>query len=209
MIKTLTETKLSAEVNHLIAEDDDLAAVVARLGQPPLWARDPSFATLLHIILEQQVSLASALAAFEKLKATLAPNPLTPKTFLPLNDATLRRIGFSRQKTRYGRFLAKAILTGELQLETLPTLPDDEVIAQLTALTGIGPWTANIYLLMVLGRPDAWPRGDIALHAAMQQLLGLEKRPSSDEAEQISLRWQPRRAVAARILWHHYLNATP
>lgn len=201
---TLNETTLAHGVNELIARDPDLAAVHTRLGVPPLWAREPGFPTLVHIILEQQVSLASARAAFDKLRAEV--NPLTPAGLLALDDETLRRLGFSRQKTIYARYLANAIVTGSLDVDALVTLPDEEVRAQLIALKGIGPWSAEIYLLMALGRADAWPAGDLALQVAAQTIKGLPARPDPVALSELAESWRPWRAVAARLLWHHYLN---
>lgn len=188
----------------LAGRDPDLARVLDKLGPPPLWARPPGFPTLVHIILEQQVSLASARAAYDRLSA--ATDPLTPQRLLALDDATLRALGVSRQKSTYCRHLARAILAGSLNLDALPELDDDAVRARLTAIKGIGPWTANIYLLMALRRPDIWPAGDLALAVGAQQVKGLDERPTADELSQIGTAWQPWRAVAARLLWHHYLS---
>lgn len=200
----LTEETLPTHVETLIAGDSDLAAVVARFGHPPLWGRATGFPTVVYIILEQQVSLASAKAAFDKLIA--ATDPLTPERFLALDDDQLRTIGFSRQKTRYCRLLAQAVLDGQINFDQLDTLPDEEVYAQLTAITGIGAWTANIYLLMALRRPDIWPAGDLALQVAAQQVKGLPTRPTPSEMDALAESWRPYRSVAARILWHHYLS---
>lgn len=198
---------LAHGVQALTAIDPDLAAVHDRLGVPPLWARAPGFGTLVHIILEQQVSLASAKAAFDKLCAEV--DPLTPVGVLALDDDTLKRIGFSRQKTIYVRHLANAIVSGTLNVEELATLPDDEVRDQLIALKGIGPWSAEIYLLMALCRADAWPAGDLALQVAAQAIKGLPARPDPVQLHAMAERWRPWRAVAARLLWHHYLNKPP
>jgi DNA-3-methyladenine glycosylase II len=200
----LTEATLAAAVEHLASRDAVLASSVRLHGTPPLWAREPGFPTLVHIVLEQQVSLASARAAFDRLR--LARDPLTPAGFLELDDRELFEIGFSRQKTRYGRELARTILDGRLDLDALPTLDDDAVDAQLTQVPGIGPWTATIYRLMVLGRPDAWPIHDIALAQAVADLRGLARRPDAAEMATLADGWRPWRAVAARILWHHYLS---
>jgi DNA-3-methyladenine glycosylase II len=200
----LTEARLAAAVDDLAARDPVLAAAVERHGRPPLWAREPGFPTLIHIVLEQQVSLASARAAFDRLRA--ARSPLSPAAFLELDDRELFEIGFSRQKTRYGRELARAVLDGRLDLESLASLDDDTVDARLTAVPGIGPWTATIYRLMVLGRPDAWPVHDIALAQAVADLRGLDRRPTAVEMAGLADHWRPWRAVAARILWHHYLS---
>lgn len=200
----LTDSTLAAAVEALGALDPALGRVVARYGPPPMWAREPGFPTLVHLILEQQVSLASALAAFTRLRA--AADPLTPDAFLALDDAQLLEIGFSRQKSRYGRALAAAVLDGSLDLDALPHVDDRDVDASLTAVPGIGPWTATIYRLMVLLRPDAWPVHDIALAQAIAEIRGLAARPAPEEMLVLAEGWRPWRAVAARILWHHYLS---
>ena len=201
---SLNEKSLAEGVAALCQIDSALQEVIARFGIPPLWAREPDFATLLKIILEQQVSLASAQATYDKLNNDV--NEITPQTFLKFNDAELKGFGFSRQKTRYGRILSEAILSGEFDPDALKTLDDESVHQELTKLTGIGPWTANIYLLMALRRPDIWPSGDIALAKAMQQVKKLDARPNNDEQLSIAEAWKPWRSVAARILWHHYLS---
>jgi DNA-3-methyladenine glycosylase II len=200
----LTEEALSQGVRVLCRRDPDLRRVVKQFGPPPLWAREPGFATLIHIILEQQVSLASARAAHNRL-IELA-RPLTPRRFLKFDDATLKTCGFSRQKTVYCRHLAESILERSLDLEALAALDDDAVKSELEKIKGIGRWTSDIYLLMVLRRPDIWPRGDLALAAAAHEVKQLERRPTHDELDSLSLAWKPWRAVAARILWHHYLS---
>lgn len=200
----LTDATLALATTELAARDPGLGVIVARFGTPPLWAREPGFPTLVHVMLEQQVSLASARAAFERLRA--ARLPLTPASFLTLDDRELFDIGFSRQKTRYSRELARALLDGRLALEALPSLDDEGVDAALTAVVGIGPWTATIYRLMVLRRPDAWPIHDIALAQAVAEVRSLPRRPSAAEMLDLAEGWRPWRAVAARILWHHYLS---
>ncbi len=191
-------------VAALAAADPDLAALAARYGSPPLWLRDPGFPTLLHLILEQQISVAAARAMFDRLKVTLAP--ITPEGFLTLDDETLRSCGFSRQKQRYARALAQDLAAGALDLDALHTMDDDAAHARLVALHGIGRWTANVYLLMALGRPDAWPAGDLALLVALQRVKQLPARPSEREAEALAEPWRPWRAVAARLLWCEYLD---
>jgi DNA-3-methyladenine glycosylase II len=204
MLITLDENTLETGVNELIAIDPDLAVIHARLGIPPLWAREPGFPTLVHIILEQQVSLASARAAFDKLRAEVTP--LTPEGVLALDDETLKRIGFSRQKSAYVRSLSEAIVTGRFDVDGLAARPDDEVRSQLVAFKGIGPWSAEIYLLMALCRADAWPSGDLALQVAAQSIKRLPARPDPLTLNELAEQWRPWRAVAARLLWHHYLN---
>jgi DNA-3-methyladenine glycosylase II len=200
----LTQDLLDQAVAHLAERDPDLGAVVAQFGAPPLWDRETGFPTLAHIILEQQVSLASAQAAFDRL--TRAVDPLTPESFLRLDDAALLAIGFSRQKARYVRDLAAAILDRSFDLEGLADLDDDTARDALLARSGIGPWTATIYLLMCLGRPDVWPAGDIALQQAVAEVKALPGRPDPSRMDELAEPWRPWRAVAARILWHHYLS---
>jgi DNA-3-methyladenine glycosylase II len=204
MPSLLTAAILPDALAELTVRDARLARIVAEFGPPPLWAREPGFPTLLRIILEQQVSLASAQAAFDRLLAIASP--LTPERFLELDDATLKMAGFSRQKTRYGRELAGAILCGSLDLDALDALDDEAVRATLTKVVGIGRWTADIYLLMALCRPDAWPTGDLALATAARHALGLGTTPATAELESIGEAWRPWRAVAARVLWHFYLS---
>jgi DNA-3-methyladenine glycosylase II len=202
-VEALTRVSLGAAVAALAERDTDLAAIVSRHGPPPLWDREPGFATLLHIVLEQQVSLASARAAFDRL--TIAADPLTPDRFLAFSDAELLAIGFSRQKARYGRALAIAVDSGTLDLATVATLDDEAAADALEAIPGIGRWTSTIYLLMVLGRPDVWPVGDIALARAVADVRGLADRPSPEAMAEIGEAWRPWRSVAARLLWHDYL----
>jgi len=170
-----------------------------------LWAREPGFATLIYIILEQQVSLASARAAFGRLSEAISP--VAPSAFLALDDAQLKAIGFSRQKTTYGRILAQAVLDGRLDLPALSAMDDDAVRSKLTRIKGIGPWTADIYLMEALLRPDIWPAGDLALAIAVQRVKRLEAPPSPAELEILGEVYRPHRAVAARLFWHHYLSS--
>ena len=204
MVRPLTERSLLTAVRELGAIDAALAASTARYGPPPLWAREPSYATLVHLILEQQVSLASAQAAFDRLFRAL-DGQVEPDGFLTLDDPHLRTIGFSRQKTGYARDLAIALTDG-LDLGALTRLPDDEVRTELMRLRGIGRWTADIYLIMCLRRPDVWPHGDQALATAARELFGLATQPTFGELEERARAWSPHRATAARILWHHYLS---
>ncbi len=200
---TLSLRKLNRSVDELAYRDHHLNAIVTKYGPPPLWDRQPGFATLLQIILEQQVSLASAKACFDKLTGRIGN--VSPENLLELNDTELRSIGFSRQKAGYARDLSEAVLSGHVDLDSLVHLPDDEVRAELIKLKGVGIWTSDIYLLMALLRPDVMPKGDIALHAAWHSVSG-EARPNSDEFLLIAERWRPFRSVAARLLWHFYLS---
>ncbi len=200
----LSEETFAHALVELTTLDPDLARVIDTLGPPSFFVRDPGFPTLILLILEQQVSLASARAAFDKLAALVGE--VTPASVLSLDDETLRGIGFSRQKTRYSRILAEAVIREELALSSLHEFSDSEVQKALTALTGIGPWTADVYLLMCLRRPDIWPGGDLAIQVAVQEVKGLAKRPTAAETLPLAEAWRPWRAVAARILWHYYLS---
>lgn len=206
MIKTLDENNLIVACQRLAKRDSDLRFIFKTYGTPPLWRREPSFATLLHIILEQQVSVASALAAFNKLRARLN-DEITPENLLSLSDAEMKSCYFSRQKTVYARDLARRIADGDLDLNEFEKLSDERIKIELKRVKGIGDWTADIYLLMAMRRADVMPRGDLALHVAWQKLKKLDERPSSDEFQIIAERWKPLRAVAARLLWHFYLSA--
>jgi DNA-3-methyladenine glycosylase II len=201
----LTEESLARGLHVLSSRDPDLAQILEQLGPPPMWAREPGFPTLVHIILEQQVSLASARAAYDRLLA--AASPLTPERFLELDDAALKAIGFSRQKTTYGRCLSRAIVEGRLDLAALGAMDDATARSALVQIKGIGPWTADIYLLMALRRPDVWPSGDLALAKAAQRIKRLAVCPTPDELDAIGADWRPWRAVAARLLWHDYLDS--
>jgi DNA-3-methyladenine glycosylase II len=158
---------------------------------------------LLRIILEQQVSLASAQALYRRL--VVAVEEVAPAGILALGTTGLQGLGFTRQKAGYACGLAERVLGGELALDRLGRYSDGEAQEQLVRIPGIGPWTAGIYLLMALRRPDIWPTGDLALHKALGRLHRFSWVPSALEAEQLAARWRPLRAVAARILWHGYL----
>ena len=200
----LNEKNILEAVRILTDRDPALASIVQRYGAPPLWFRPPGFATLILIILEQQVSLSSARAAYNRLEKSLGE--LTPTNFVKLNDAELKIIGFSRQKTNYGRQLAKDILDDSVDLEALEKLPDEKARSQLMEIKGIGRWSADIYLLMALRRPDIWPHNDLALIKTVSKIKGLERPPSSHEWEAIGEAWRPWRSVAARLAWLEYLS---
>jgi DNA-3-methyladenine glycosylase II len=200
----LTHKSLAVACEELSKSDPILGRSYELYGKPPMWSRKPGFATLLYIILEQQVSLASAKACFDKL--SIALGEVTPKSLLKLNDAELKTIGFSRQKTTYARHLAEAVLEKRIDLDNLVNLPDAEVKTELTKLKGVGDWTSDIYLVMAMLRPDIMPKGDLALHAAWQKLSKAPQRPHSDEFLVIAEQWKPFRSAAARLLWHYYLS---
>jgi DNA-3-methyladenine glycosylase II len=199
----VTEAFFGDAVRELTRRDADLARVVEKYGVPPLWVREPGFPTLVYIILEQQVSLASARALYQKLEKTV--RPFTPEKFLKLTEVEMRQLGFSRQKSHYTRLLADAIQQKQFDLEALHALHDDHARQKLVALKGIGRWTSDIYLLSALRRPDIWPVGDLALATAVQEVKQLRKRPSPEKLEKMSTPWKSFRAIAARLFWHAYL----
>jgi DNA-3-methyladenine glycosylase II len=208
-LRSLDRRTLAQAVRRLATLDPDLGKIAADHGPPPLWARRQGFQTLIHIILEQQVSLASAKAALDRLRAAATPGRLTPERFLQFNDAELRCIGFSRQKAAYGRGLAQAMVRKELDLAAFRSMRDEIVRSELMKIKGIGRWTSDIYLLMALLRRDVWPRGDLALASAVQRVKRLRHRPTEKELGDFSNQWKPWRSVAARLLWHYYLKNRP
>ena len=204
MHATLTQETLALAARELAARDQLLANIYAAHGDPPLWQRAGGFRTLVHIILEQQVSLGSAKSMLRRLEAVI--QPFTPERFLALGESYLRSLGVTRQKSAYLVHLSDSIVSGRLKLKALARLSDDQALFQLTRIKGIGLWSANIYLLMAMRRADIWPAGDLALAVAIQDLKGLQARPSPEELERIAEQWRPHRAVAARMLWQYYLG---
>jgi len=181
------------------------AAILERAGAPRFRRRRNGFETLLHIILEQQVSIDAAAAMFRRLNEEC--RPLTPAGFLTLDDAVLRRCGFSRQKAAYGRGLADAVASRALDFDWLAAASDDEALAALVALKGIGRWSAEIYLIFALGRDDVWPAADLGLQFGAAAELGLGERLGERELRELGDRWRPWRTVAACLFWQSYLHA--
>jgi len=179
-------------------------AILERAGAPRFRRRRNSFETILHIILEQQVSIDAAAAMFRRLHGLCIP--LTPEAFLALDDATLRSCGFSRQKMAYGRLLAEAVREGRLDFARLAAASDEDALSNLLQLKGIGRWSAEIYLIFALGRPDVWPAADLGLQIAVGECFGRE-RVGERELREIGERWQPWRTVAACLFWQSYLHA--
>jgi DNA-3-methyladenine glycosylase II len=199
----LNKRSLAEAAAHLASKDADLARILETHGPPPMWSRKPGFATLIHIILEQQVSLASAASMFERLKKQTVP--LEPGRVVELGESHLRMLGFTRQKTTYCLHLSQSILNSHLEIEKLPGLDDDSVRAALMQVKGIGSWSADVYLLMVLRRPDIWPASDLALATAAFRVKRLKQRPTPEVLTKLAESWRPFRSVAARMLWQHYL----
>lgn len=200
----MDEESFKRGLAELAWRDEHLGAILSKWGNPPLWTHPLGFPGLVIAILSQQVSIESANAVYAKLEKSTGN--ITPDNFLALDDGQLLQVGFSRQKASYVRGIAQEITSGVLDMEVLEGMADDLVRRTLEELRGVGTWTANTYLLFALRRPDAWPSGDLALEKAVQELKGLTDKPSSDQVDKIAETWKPWRAVAARILWHYYLN---
>lgn len=190
--------------DQLAAHDADLAAIMNNYGYPPLWSRPNNFESLVHIILEQQVSLASALSALNKLKEAI--QEITPARVLLLTDEEFKACYFSRQKTNYVRYLAEAILSGQINLAEFENQSDYEIRSKLTALKGIGNWTVDVYLMFVLHRADIFPIGDLAAVQSMKKVKQLPPDISRETMVLLAQQWQPYRTVATMLLWHDYLS---
>ena len=200
----LTKKTLHYATDLLCERDNDLNQIVEKNGYPPLWARHANFSTLVQIILEQQVSLSSAQATLTKLKSVVSP--LTAEKILKLGSSDLRKLGFTRQKASYTTDLAQSIVSKEISLNKIAKLDPESAREELTKIRGIGPWSADIYLLMALRHADIWPQNDLALITAIVQVKRLRKKPSVNRIENITSNWRPWRSVAARLLWHYYLS---
>lgn len=190
--------------DRLAATDPALRQIISLHGYPPLWQRPNTFETLVHFILEQQVSLASALSALMRLRERI--EEVTPARLLLLTDEELKACYFSRQKTAYVKHLAAALLSGDLILEALPALPDGEIRRQLMQLKGIGRWTTDMYLMMVCRHADIFPSGDLAVVRTLRMLLPLPPDVTRQQLCDVAESWRPHRSIATYLLWHHYLN---
>ena len=198
---------LQRALTHLGKADRDFARAIKEIGPPPPRGRPASFMALLHVIVAQQVSTHAAKAISARLDAALEAQ--TPEAFLKLTDSDLRAIGFSRQKVIYGRDLAAAFTDGRISLPKLRRQSDEEVIAAITSIKGLGTWSAEVFLLFNFRRPDVMPAQDLALLVAAQRLKRLKERPTPKELRVIAEPWSPYRSYAARMLWHYYRNAPP
>lgn len=201
--RALSHNALQAGATALARIDAQLGEVVRRLGVPPMYGRRPGFATLVRIILEQQVSLAAARTMYRRLEAHAGG--VSPKSIEALQPGGLREFGLTRQKAAYCHGLAVRVLDGRLDLSVVARQDDAAGRAMLLNVPGLGPWSVDIYFLMALRRPDVWPQGDLALAIAMQEVFSLRRTPDREQQHAIAQRWAPWRSVAARILWMHYL----
>ncbi|KKW92331.1 DNA-3-methyladenine glycosylase family protein [Sphingobium chungbukense] len=197
-----TADQLRASLDAIAAREPGFAAAIARVGYPLPRVRAPGYETLLRTIVGQQVSVAAAAAVWRKLEAELGEG-CAPDTLLARDFDSLRACGLSRQKQGYARSLAELVVSGELDLHGLPA-EDEEAIAQLVRIKGIGRWSAEIYLLFAEGRPDIWPAGDLAVQIEVGRILGLPERPSEKLTRDLAEGWRPHRGAAAIMAWHHY-----
>ncbi|WP_207461780.1 DNA-3-methyladenine glycosylase 2 family protein [Azospirillum sp. SYSU D00513] len=188
-----------------LAAIDPIFAEALRVGGPELrdFSRPDGFPGLLRVVMEQQLATVVAVALWNKLVARL--DTVTPEGFLTLGDEELRSLGFSRQKIGYARGLAEAVAGGRLDLDAIHAMEDEAAIAALVQLKGIGRWSAEIYLMTALGRPDIWPVGDLAIQLGVQRLKGWAEKPSQAELEAVAEPWRPHRSLAAQLVWHHYV----
>ena len=202
--RALSLATLAEGVRALARRDADFASLYRRNGLPPMWARRPGFPTLVHIILEQQVSIVAARSLFRRVREQLGG--MTPERVAERDVLGLHRLGLTRQKASYCHALALAALDGSLSLSSIARGDDSIGRSTLLALRGIGPWSADIYYLMALRRPDVWPTGDLALAVALHEVKRLRARPDTGRQLEMSESWAPWRSVAARLLWHYYLT---
>ena len=203
MIRQFDKNTFYGLCDELAAKDTDLKNVLSMYSYPPFWVRTNTFETLVLTILEQQVSLASAYAAYKKLKEKLTR--LTPKNTLALTDEELRQCYFSRQKIIYVRELATAIATKQINLKRFALETDDTVREELKKLKGIGDWTVDIYLIHALQRADIFPLGDLAMVNSMRMVKQLPSA-TKEELLQIAEQWKPYRSIATMMLWHYYIK---
>jgi DNA-3-methyladenine glycosylase II len=204
LIQNFNADNFSLICNQLAKKDKHLNAIIQQHGHPPMWTRPGTFQTLILTILEQQVSLASAYAAFKKLREKIGS--VTPSKLLTLTDEELRACYFSRQKTVYARALATAIQTKQLSLKKLATASNDEIRTELKKIKGIGDWTVDVYLMHALQRTDLFPLGDIALVNSLKEVKKLPPHITREEMLAIAESWRPYRTIAAMILWHAYIQ---
>lgn len=200
----LTNAQLREHLDIVAAADPVVAAALERCGYPEARIRPTGYQTLLRTIVGQQVSVAAASSVWRKLEAELG-EAMAPADLLARDFDALRACGLSRQKQGYARSLCELVASGELSFDALPA-DDEEAIAELTRIKGIGRWSAEIYLLFAEGRPDIWPAGDLAVQAALGKMLDLPERPSEKDARALAEKWRPHRGAMAIFTWHAYAN---
>jgi len=205
MLHTFNTSTFQQICDKLAGNDTSLAQIIQTYGYPPMWSRPNTFESLVHIILEQQVSLASALSALNKLRERV--QEITPSRILLLTDEEFKACYCSKQKTAYIKLLAEALLSGQIDLDDFEHMPDDEVRLRLVALKGIGNWTVDVYLMFVLQRADIFPIGDLAAVNAFKRVKKLDPATPRETLTKIAEQWAPYRTVATMLLWHYYLSS--
>ncbi len=201
----MTPASIKAALDDLASRDSDVAAALEQVGYPAPRNRKPGFATLMGIIAGQQVSTHAATAIRGRLE--LAVQPMSPDAFLAVDDDALRAVGLSRRKIEYGRGLAEAMMDGHLDAKRLRKLNDADILTEITAIRGLGRWSAEIYMMFALGRADIWPAEDLAIQEALKRLKNLDERPARAASEDLIEHWRPYRGVGALFLWHYYAGA--
>jgi len=201
MTNGIVDQDFAASLSQLASFDPDIALAIGLVGAPEPQKREPGFATLVHIIVSQQVSLTSAAAIWQRLTAK---GPITPELLLDLGGDGMREVGFSGPKTRYALELARCVRSGKFDPDSLPSMGDEPAIKHITNLLGFGRWSGEIYLMFSLGRPDIWPAADVALQEAIRHIKGLDFRPEPKEMYAIARPWRPWRSVAAHLFWRYY-----
>ncbi|MEM7169897.1 MAG: DNA-3-methyladenine glycosylase [Pseudomonadota bacterium] len=202
LVSAPPDNSLRPALEALSDVDADMARLYRSCGLPPVRGTEPGFAGLISIIVGQQVSTHAAAAILDRLRQALPKT--TADGFLELTEQDLRDAGFSRAKIRYGRALADAVVAGDLDFGALDQMEDEEVMTALMGVPGIGRWSAEVYLLFAMKRPDVWPAGDLAVVVALQKAKGLPERPTEKEMRRLAEAWRPHRSAAARLLWHAY-----
>jgi len=198
----LTLRTMQSDLRALARNDRQVAGALERFGYPELRRRPPGFETLLRAIVFQQISIHAAAAIWKRIEAAVVP--LTAAAYCAVGDDVVRACGFSRQKLLYARSLAELVASGEVPLEALDQMDDEDAIEHLVKIKGVGRWTAEVYLMFALGRRDMWPADDLGLIVGMQRLKSLRKRPDRKRMLRLGEAWRPRRSAAAHLLWHYF-----
>lgn len=202
----LTNSHIQEQLDDLAGQDAHVARALATVGYPEERVGDQSFGLFLRVIIGQQLSVKAAAAIADRVTDIVGENP-GPECLDTVSDETLRTAGLSRQKIAYARSLCETVNAGTLDIDALPHLPDEEAIASITAVKGLGVWSAHMYLMFSLGRPNIWPVGDLAVRVGVGRIIEREARPTDKECLEIGERWRPFRSAMALLAWHYYSNA--
>lgn len=202
----LRNSHIREQLTELAAKDAHVKAALDTVGFPPERVRDQSFAIFLRVIVGQQLSVKAAASIYGRIE-DLVGTDMGPSAFDDVDDQMLRALGLSKQKIAYTRSLCETVRNGTLNIEKLPGQSDEEAIASIVAVKGLGVWSAHMYLLSSLGRPDIWPVGDLAVRVGVGRIVEQEERPTEKETQEIGERWRPYRSAMALLAWHYYSNA--